>query len=127
VREDEDHLGMKLLVGIITLLGFPLMAVAPDGSVASQLFSAISRVENCRKWNNPGCLKFARQKGARRGPKGYAVFKSRAFGERALLRQIERGHGMQVRHFLKKYNPGHPGYVKKVLAFADGLSDTDIL
>lgn len=115
---------MRLL---LLLLAIPLIAQVEELTNSQKLFYAISKVENCRKWNNPGCLKFAHQKGANRGPNGYAVFKSKSLGEEALAARIEKGNGMNVGHFLRKYNPGKKGYVKKVLAFAKGLRDTDTL
>lgn len=115
------------LVLAILLLSTPLAANLSELTNSQRLFFAIARVENCRSWNNPGCLKFARQKGARRGPRGYAVFKTLALGRRALSLQIDRYKGMKVGHFLRKYNPGVRGYTRKVLAASSGLTDTDIL
>jgi len=112
---------------------FPLMALvllaplAGDQDVSSRLFEALSKVENCANWNNPGCLKYAKQKGAKRGPRGYAVFKTKALGERALALQIQRHAGETIAEFVRHYNPKVKGYLKKVLDASDGLKDTDIL
>lgn len=117
---------------------FVLLAIAAVGSlhapaappykvpVQQRLFDALSRVENCKVWRNPGCLRFARQAGAYRGPQGYAVFRSLFWGQRALRRQIKAGEGQTVFEFLHHYNPGYADYPFKVAAFA-GLSLQEIL
>ena len=98
-----------------------------DGSTVDRLFEAISKTENCRKWNNPGCLKYAKQEGAKRGHRGYAVFKTVELGSAALMRRIEKYRGQKVGTFLKKYNPGVRGYVSKVLHNSDGLTVSDVI
>jgi hypothetical protein len=85
-------------------------------SVQQRLFDALGRAENCARWLNPGCLKFARQDGARRGPNGYAVFRTLVDGRRALRRRIARGRGQTVLEFLEGYNPGHVEYPGRVAA-----------
>ena len=113
---------------LVLLFVIPLVAKSPTLTpVGLRLKVAISRIENCKRWNNPGCLKYAKQLGAKRGPNGYAVFKTKELGERALVFQIQRYSGSTVRGFLVKYNPGVKGYVKKILAASGGLKDTDIL
>lgn len=92
--------------------------------VVDRLVAGLSKVENCAKWNNPGCLKYAKQFGARKGPRGYALFRSPAYGYRALRRQILRRKGKNVGSFLYNYNRGVPGYVQKVL-LASGLKYGD--
>lgn len=94
--------------------------------VQQRLFTALSRLENCRSWHNPGCLKFAGQAGATRGPGGYARFRNRVLGERALRLQIARGHGLTVLAFLTRYNPEHADYPARVAAIAQ-LTFADVL
>jgi hypothetical protein len=94
--------------------------------VQQRLFTALSRFENCRAWRNPGCLRFAGQAGAVRGPGGYAVFRNLLFGERALRRQIEHGQGQTVFEFLTHYNPGHANYPARIASIAQ-LSLADVL
>ena len=95
-------------------------------SVQQRLFDALGRAENCARWLNPGCLKFARQEGARRGPNGYAVFRDVMDGRRALQRRIARGRGHTVLEFLKGYNPGHAEYSGRVAALG-GLELWEVL
>ena len=94
--------------------------------VQRRLYSALTRIENCRAWNNPGCLKFAHQPGARRGPGGYAAFRSLVDGERALRDRIAMGAGRRVADFLERYNPKHKGYARRVEVLA-GLDSSDRL
>lgn len=84
-----------------------------------KLFQALSRAENCVVWQNPGCLKFARQPGARLGPKGYAIFDTLDQGKDALRKRISSRTGMTVGEFLKGYNPGQPTYAERVLSLTD--------
>ena len=84
--------------------------------VRQRLFRALSQVENCRMWNNPGCLKYARQMGARIGPHGYVIFRTLREGNRALWKRIGPS-GVTVAHFLKRYNP-RAGYAEWVAAVA---------
>lgn len=109
---------IKLLFLLVTCLS---LGATP---VVDRLISGLSKVENCVRWNNPGCLKYAGQFGARKGPRGYAVFRHPAYGYRALRRQILRRKGKKVGPFLNDYNRGVPGYVEKVLA-ASGLKYGD--
>lgn len=88
-------------------------------TVQERLFQALSKTENCIVWKNPGCLKFAKQPGAKRGPRGYAVFATLKQGEAALRRRITSRTGMTVGEFLKGFNPGRASYAKRVLSFAD--------
>ena len=84
--------------------------------VRQRLFRALSQVENCRVWNNPGCLKYARQLGARIGPHGYAIFQTLRDGQRALWKRIGPS-GVTVAHFLRRYN-SRVGYAEWVAAVA---------
>lgn len=95
-------------------------------SVQERLFDALGRAENCARWLNPGCLKFARQEGARRGPNGYAIFRDVMDGRRALRRRIAHGRGHTVLEFLKGYNPGHAEYSGRVAALG-GLELWEVL
>ena len=105
---------------------FLLVICLPLGAttVADRLIHGISKVENCVRWNNPGCLKYAGQLGAKKGPRGYAVFVDPYFGHLALRRQVLRYKGRRAGTFLINYNRGVPGYVEKVLA-ASGLKYAD--
>jgi hypothetical protein len=115
----KQHSRVLLLALSATCLHAPFaQRLAPRcPSVQERLFDALARVENCAALRNPGCLKFAGQLGARRGPGGYAVFWRLVDGERALRRQIVRGQGRTVVEFLKRYNPVGSGYPEKVAAF----------
>ena len=42
--------------------------------VQVRVYEALAKIENCTKWRNPGCLKYARQIGASVGRNRYAVF-----------------------------------------------------
>jgi hypothetical protein len=121
---------IRTLTVVAVLVLVPSLSYAPtwkpQRTVSSALVYAISRIENCAKWNNPGCLRFARQLGARRGPDGYAVFKTATLGLRALKLQISRNKGSNVVDFLKRYNPEHAWYPGKVLKLA-GLKETDTI
>ena len=103
----------RMIAAALLALASPMPA-AP--AVQERLFVALSRAEGCVRWNNPGCLKFAGQAAAVRGPHGYAVFKTAAAGRQALLLRIEHGVGLSVREFLQRYNPGVPGYPAWVAA-----------
>jgi hypothetical protein len=101
----------------------PIPLCTPGVSwVQQKLFDALSRFENCRAWNNPGCLKYARQPGARPGPHSYAIFRSFADGQRALRARIALRAGCKVGDFLARYNPDRKGYPEKIerLAHLDG-------
>ena len=115
----KQHSRVLLLALSATCLHAPFaQRLAPlSPSVRERLFNALARFENCAGLRNPGCLKFAGQLGARRGPGGYAVFRRLVDGERALRRQIARGQGRTVVEFLKRYNPVGSGYPEKVAAF----------
>ena len=94
--------------------------------VQQQVYSAISRVENCIKWLNPGCLKYAHQPEAARGPHGYAVFPRLIDGQAALWLRVQAGRGRTVWEFLSGYNPGVPNYPFWVAA-TTGLDLEDVL
>jgi hypothetical protein len=115
---------MRLLATLFLLISLPLVAhapikvfvVPPKTRVVERLFQALSLIEHCMKWNNPGCLKFAGQAGAVENDLGYAVFRRLEQGELALRRRILRGRGLRVDLFLKRYNPEHADtYPTKVL------------
>ena len=118
-----------LLVFVLSaVLYAPPMPTGTPGVawVQQRLYGALTRIENCRAWNNPGCLKFAHQLGARKGPGGYADFQNPVDGERALKDRIARGAGRKVGEFLRHYNPKHRGYARKVEVLA-GLEADDRL
>ena len=115
-----------LIVKLIFALG---VAVTPliGLSVSDRLQSAISRAEACHKWNNPGCLMYAGQANATRGPGGYAVFKTPSSGRKSLRWQIRRHRGMTVAGFLRRYNPSVSNYAERVIALSSGLEPADII
>jgi hypothetical protein len=110
----------------VSKLLFMLVICLPLGAttVADRLIHGLSKVEHCVRWNNPGCLKYAKQLGAKRNRRGYAVFVDPYFGYLALRKQVLRRKGRKVGPFLNDYNRGIPGYVEKVLA-ASGLKYGD--
>lgn len=57
-------------------------------AILARLERVITRHENCVKWNNPGCLIFVGQAGARPLANGYARFATAAAGEVALERDL---------------------------------------
>jgi len=120
---------MKLL-GLILIcaaaLGVPRLQPRPAFDVQVKLFMALERGENCRAWKNPGCLKYARQFGARLGPHGYAIFHTLRDGEMALIDRIKRSAGQTVDAFCRGYNPGRPKYLHYIASLA-GLDLRDRL
>lgn len=93
-------------------------APATASRAQQEVYAALVRVEHCVRWRNPGCLKYARQPGAARGPYGYAVFENLAAGEAALWRRVRAGRGQTVREFLSGYNPGVERYPQRVAVLA---------
>jgi hypothetical protein len=104
----------------------PPQRILWGNQVQQQVYKALSRAENCLKWLNPGCLKYARQLGAVRGPHWYAVFIKLQFGQEALWRRIQAGRGQTVLEFLSGYNPGIANYPFRVAAMT-GLDLEGIL
>lgn len=79
-----------------------------------RLAVAIARWEGCK--SNPGCIKFAGQKGAHLGRGGYAEWNSRAEGFDALCRYIEKRMNRKVGDILRDYNRANPRYAEIILA-----------
>src|ERR1017187_7180417 len=50
----------------------------------TRIIAAVARIENCIALRNEGCLRFAGQPGAKRGPRGFARFSTKARGRAAL-------------------------------------------
>jgi len=94
----------------------PSLPRVPTSHVQQQVYTALERAENCMKWLNPGCLKYARQPGAVRGPHGYAMFRELRDGQAALWCRVQVGRGQTVWEFLSGYNPGVENYPFRVAA-----------
>lgn len=77
-------------------------------AILSRLERAIARHENCRRWNNPGCLVFRGQPGASRHASGYAIFRTQTEGRLALHRDLQAklARGMTVEAILVAWNGG---------------------
>lgn len=84
-------------------------------AVRAHILKAISQLEHCMSLNNPGCLIYAGQQGAQRGPNGYAHFRSLELGQRAMERQWDRLQWLPIREALGRYNPRNPRYADLVL------------
>jgi hypothetical protein len=91
-----------------------LLALASFGienepmQMLERLERSIMRHENCQRWNNPGCLVYARQPGAVRVASGYARFQTQTEGRVALKRDL-RGklrRGMTVEQIMRAWNGG---------------------
>lgn len=105
-------------VGIIPRAQAPLLdppaCVDHRSELIARVSLAISRQEGwfvadtiARRQNNPGCLIFAHQHGARAGAGGYAVFPSPETGWRELEAHVERNGALPLGSFLEKHL-GHP-------------------
>ncbi len=101
-------------VNLLTWLCLPCMAPMHIGidsrpMILNRLVQGISHHENCIRWNNPGCLSFARQRGASRTTEGYAAFKTMEHGKRALQRDVEAklSRGLNVRGVVPQFNEGY--------------------
>lgn len=102
---------------------FPLLAPVNIGidvrpAARLRIVRTVGRLENCRAWNNPGCLRWARQAGARPGPDNYAVFKSVQLGHAALTSWFDRHGCLSLREALGVYNSAREDYADVVLAAA---------
>ena len=86
--------------------------------VQVQVYEALAKIENCTKWRNPGCLKYARQIGASVGRNRYAVFDTIEHGRLALWLRVQAGEGKTVLEFLSGYNPGVENYPWRVAVVA---------
>ncbi len=91
-------------------------------AVRQRLIKTVGRLENCRKWKNQGCLKYAAQPGARRGPSGYAKFHFAEDGDVALAAWFDDHACLSVGQMLHIYN-ARDGYVERVLAMAQVPGD----
>ena len=123
------------MVRLLTFLLFPtwlwvLPLAAPTHmlidvrpAVKARLIATQSRFEKCSKWNNPGCLKFARQPGAVRLPNGYARFSSLDNGYSALSVWWDRHGCRPVEKALRRYNPQREDYAAVILASAQVRGD----
>lgn len=96
-----------LLLFLVGLRAFGA-AQPPGDTILPRLMQAISRHENCRQWRNPGCLAYARQKGAYRTASGYASFRTWEDGRLALERDLilKLRSGMTVRQVMLAWNGG---------------------
>jgi hypothetical protein len=99
--------------------------IPPRGTISIPSASRLSYVNN-----NPGNLKFAKQRGAEPGEGGFAKFESPEAGAAALLGQIhlDASRGLNLRQFVTKYAPPSDkndteGYIKYI-ANATGGSDS---
>ena len=72
--------------------------------------------------NNPGNIRFAGQKGAVKGPDGFAVFTTSTLGWEALLHQIklDQARGMTISQFVSKYAPNVENNTAGYLSFVYG-------
>lgn len=92
----------------------------------AHILAAVARVENCAALKNPGCILYAHQCGADRGPHGYARFKNIAMGQRALVNWWDQHGCIALDEALRVYNPANPQYARVVLKLAGVPKDTVI-
>lgn len=83
-----------------------------------RIVRTVGLLENCRAWRNSGCLRYAAQAGARRGPGNYAVFDTTENGDAALMKWWDRHGCLSLRDALGVYNSARSDYAQVVLAAA---------
>jgi hypothetical protein len=77
--------------------------------------------------NNPGNLKFARQKGARLGEKGFARFETPEDGFLALIKQIntDASRGLTLKSFLRKFTGDNTAAERNVQFLSERIPNVD--
>jgi hypothetical protein len=106
-------------IGIVPTAQGPIHIGVQDETRFMRMEQAVSKIENCIKLNNPGCIRYAKQEGAIRDWKGYAQFDTIANGRLALHRWWLRRRCTPAACALYKYNqPDGTAYIRRVLLLA---------
>lgn len=103
----------------------PYIGIDISAVILLRLHDSISLHENCRSWNNPGCLVYARQKNAKKLSNGYALFRTSKDGDIALLKDLQTKlrRGLTVKDIVNTYDAT---YLDKLIA-ETGLKKADCI